>query len=51
MRKINYKALAALLTIGRDSKKHVDWTLAIAMLSTVVTIGLVLLYVLKSDLH
>jgi hypothetical protein len=51
MRKINYKALAALLTIGRGSKKHVDWTLAIAMLSTVVTIGLVLLYVLKSDLH
>jgi len=51
MRKINYKALAALLTIGRGSKSHIDWTLAIAVLSTIVTIGLVLLYVLKSDLH
>ena len=51
MRKINYKALAAILTIGRRSKRRIDWTLTIAILSTIVTIGLVLLYVLRSDLH
>jgi hypothetical protein len=45
MRKINYKALMAILTIGRRSKKKIDWTLAIAIFSTVVTVGLILLYV------
>jgi hypothetical protein len=45
MRKINYKALMAILTVGRRSRKHIDWTLAIAIFSTMVTVGLVLLYV------
>jgi low temperature requirement protein LtrA len=44
MRKINYKALMAILTIGRRSKKNIDWTLAIAIFSTMVTVGLILLY-------
>lgn len=45
MRKINYKALMAILTVGSRSRKHIDWTLAIAIFSTMVTVGLVLLYV------
>jgi hypothetical protein len=45
MRKINYKALMAILTIGSRSSKHIDWTLAIAIFSTMVTVGIVLLYV------
>ena len=45
MRKIGFKALIAILTIGRHSKKHVDWTLAIAIFSTIVTVGLIALYV------
>jgi hypothetical protein len=53
MRKIGLKALTAILTIGRHSRKHVDWTLAIAILSTIVTVGLIALYVwqAKSDLR
>jgi hypothetical protein len=47
MRKIGFKALTTILTIGRSSKNHVDWTLAIAILSTIVTIGLIALYVLQ----
>ena len=47
VRKIGYKALTAILTIGRHSKKHIDWTLTIAIFSTIVTIGLVALYVLQ----
>ncbi|OIQ77456.1 hypothetical protein GALL_408480 [mine drainage metagenome] len=47
MRKIGFKALTAILTIGRCSKNHVDWTLAIAIFSTIVTIGLIALYVLQ----
>jgi len=49
MRKIGYKALTAILTIGRRSKKHVDWTLAIAIFSTLVTIGLVALYFMQGS--
>jgi len=45
MRKIGFKALAAILTIGRRSKRHIDWTLAIAIFSTIVTVGLVALYI------
>jgi hypothetical protein len=47
MRKIGYKALTAILTIGRRSRKHIDWTLAIAIFSTIVTVGLIALYVLQ----
>jgi hypothetical protein len=53
MRKIGFKALAAILTLGRRSKRHVDWTLAIAIFSTIVTIGLVALYIWqgRSGIH
>jgi len=47
MRKMGFKALTAILTIGRRSKKHVDWMLAIAVFSTIVTIALVALYFLQ----
>ena len=47
MRKIGYKALTVILTVGRRSREHVDWTLAIAIFSTIVTIGLIALYVLQ----
>jgi len=49
MRKIGFKALIAILTIGRHSKKHVDWTLAIAIFSTIVTVALVALYFLQDS--
>ena len=53
MRKIGLKAMAAILTVGRRSKKHVDWTLAVAIFSTIVTIGLVALYIWqgRTDIH
>jgi len=38
MRKIGLKALTAVLTIGRRSKKHIDWTLLITIFSTIVTL-------------
>jgi hypothetical protein len=47
MRKIGFKALTAVLTIGRRSKKHIDWTLAIAIFSTIVTLCLIALYILQ----
>jgi hypothetical protein len=49
MRKIGLKALTAVLTIGRRSKKHIDWTLAIAIFSTIVTLSLVALYILQDS--
>jgi hypothetical protein len=53
MRKIGLKALAAILTVGRRSRRHIDWTLAVAIFSTVVTIGLVALYVWqgRTEIH
>jgi hypothetical protein len=53
LRKIGLKALAAILTVGQRSKKHPDRTLAVAVLSTVVTIGLVALYVWhgRAEIH
>lgn len=46
MRRAGLKALTAILTVGRRSRRHVDWTLLIALFSTVVTLGLVALYIL-----
>jgi hypothetical protein len=51
MGKIRFKALAAILTIRRHSKQHVDWTLAVAIFSTIVTIGLVALYIWEGWTH
>ena len=45
MRKIGFKAFAAILTAGRHSKRHANWTIAI--FSTIVTIGLIALYIMQ----
>jgi len=47
MPKIGFKAFAAILTAGRHSKRHANWTLSIAIFSTIVTIGLIALYVMQ----
>jgi hypothetical protein len=49
MRKMGFKALTAILTIGRRSKEHVDWTLAIAVFSTIVTVALITFYFLQNS--
>jgi hypothetical protein len=49
MRKIVFKALTVASTIGRGTKKHVDWTLAIAIFSTIVTLSLIALYILRDS--
>lgn len=49
MRKIGFKALAAISTFSRRSKKHVDWTMVIAVLSTIVTLSLIALYVFQDS--
>jgi hypothetical protein len=49
MRKMGFKALTAILTIGRRSKEHIDWTLAIAVFSTIVTIALIAFYFLQDS--
>jgi len=45
MKRVGLKALAAVLTIGRRSRKHVDWTLLITTFSMIVTLSLIVLYV------
>jgi hypothetical protein len=47
MRKIGFKAFAAILTAGRHSKRPANWTLSIAIFSTIVTIGLIALYIMQ----
>jgi hypothetical protein len=49
MRKVVFKALTAVSIIGRGSKKRVDWTLAIAIFSTIVTLSLIALYFLQDS--
>jgi hypothetical protein len=49
MWKVGFKALAAIFMIGRRSKKHVDWTMVIAIFSTVVTLSLIALYVFQDN--
>ena len=46
MRRIAFKAIAAILTAGRHSRRHVNWTLSIAIFSTIVTVGLIALYLM-----
>jgi len=43
MRKTGLKALVTLMTAGRQTG-HINWTLSIALFSSIVTIGLVVLY-------
>jgi hypothetical protein len=47
MRKIGLKAVGTLLALRRHSKRHANWTLSIAVFSTLVTIGLVALYLMQ----
>jgi hypothetical protein len=47
MGKSALKAIALLLALGRRSRQHANWTLSIAVLSTLVTIGLVALYLIR----
>ena len=41
------KAIGVLLALRRHSKRHSNWTLSIAILSTLVTIGLFALYLMQ----
>jgi hypothetical protein len=47
MRKIGFKAFGTLLALRRHSRRHINWTLSIAVFSTLVTIGLVALYLMQ----
>jgi hypothetical protein len=47
MGKSGFKAIAALLTSRRRSKRPQNWTLTIAILSTLVTIAIVALYLMQ----
>jgi hypothetical protein len=47
MGKSGLKAIGVLLTLRRHSKRHANWTLSIAILSTLVTIGLFALYLMQ----
>jgi hypothetical protein len=47
MGRIGSKAIGALLTFRRHSRRHANWTLSIAILSTLVTIGLIALYLMQ----
>ena len=47
MRKIGFKAVGTLLTLRRHSRRHANWTLSVAVFSTLVTIGLVALYLMR----
>jgi hypothetical protein len=49
MRKVGFKALAAISIVGRRSKKRVDWTMAIAIFSTIVTLSLIALYIFQDS--
>lgn len=44
MRKVGLKALVTFITAARHSTGHINWTLSIAVLSTLVTLALVVLY-------
>ena len=44
MGKSGLKAIAARLALKRHSKRHGNWTLSIAVVSTLVTIGLFAIY-------
>jgi hypothetical protein len=45
MRKLGMKALLTILTLNRSSRSQPDWHLIIITVSTIVTIGLVGLYI------
>jgi hypothetical protein len=47
MGKSGLKTARALLALRGYSKRHANWTLSIAIFSTLVTIGLVALYLMQ----
>jgi hypothetical protein len=47
MRKTGLKALFTLLLAGRHARRPTNWTLSIAILSTVLTVGLVVVYFIQ----
>jgi hypothetical protein len=47
MRKTGLKALATLLIAGGRARRRINWTLWIAIVSTIVTLGLVVLYFMQ----
>jgi hypothetical protein len=47
MRKIGFKAIGTFLTFRRHSRRQANWTLSIAVLSTLITLGLVALYLMQ----
>ena len=46
MAKSGLKAVRALIALGRHPKRHADWTLSVAIFATLITIGLVALYLM-----
>jgi hypothetical protein len=48
MGKSGLKTARALLALGRYSKRRANWTLSIAIASTLITIGLVALYLMQA---
>jgi hypothetical protein len=42
-----FKAIGVLLALRRRAKRHAHWTLSIAVLSTLVTVGLFALYLMR----
>lgn len=44
MRNIGFKTLTTLLAMSRRSRRHVDATLAVVILSTIVTLSLIVIY-------
>ena len=47
MGKSGLKAVRALMAVGRHPKRHASWTLSVAIFSTLITIGLVALYLMQ----
>jgi hypothetical protein len=47
MGKSGLKAARALVALGRHSKRRGNWTLSIAIFSTLITIGLVAIYLMQ----
>jgi hypothetical protein len=41
------KAVGMLLTRGRQSRRHANWTLTVAIFSTLVTVALIALYLMQ----
>jgi hypothetical protein len=41
------KAIGVLLALRRHAKRHANWTLSIAVVSTLVIVGLLALYLIR----